>query len=1006
VIAGAGVATVTIGTLVGINSFSAQGFTPIRPYAAILGNSTSHTSMTDTAIEALDQEFFGISELTETMKDARNQIHDANAETDDIQLAPYHFDSESFTKAHARLFRLAGMVDLSMEADEPEHAREYLGGALHTLQDFYSHTNWIDLGNDEPNAGLNSADGDIGPIAGPTDQTCASDDAGELVGRAAPGAANPILTSGYYKVSVPNKCRHGGVMDAGSRLHGINKDARAPLTSPDGNLLHDKAAAVAERATRDWIRAAIKPNLTDSELRSLFGVGPSIGFAIDTTGSMGGVISAVKSQATSIVDARLDTPEEPHQYVLSPFNDPGVGPLTVTHHADDFKVALNALYASGGGDCPERSMAGQLSAVSEMDQGGTLFAYTDADANDAYLAPTVAAVAKEKDITVYQMMFGSCYGGFSTFDTPAKGARKGQDPTSPKNAARDDTRSDASAAAVGEETPYEMIARETGGQVFDLTYADAGVITKLADAVVRSDVVDVLSQTADLSGTVTEVPVPVDPLLKTVTFSVGASGSLALEVVRPDGSVVMDGDPEVTVLAPTSGTAQVVSVNRPAAGDWKLRMTGSGRAGVSVTGASTFSLESAQFVAASDVSGDPEAEYQGPITGTPAAGDEIGLDALLGKGYASAVFELRRPDGSVIEKLSLSEYESEFYGPITVPTEPFRVFVTGKEASGEDFVRVRSDLITPSTVTVTAPDVVEIPAGQVTTLEFKVHNSGAAGTFTPSGVDDLGYVTSVTPSPLELEEGAEGTLSVTLEPSADLSEDMLDSLTVTVSREDDPSASNYAVLPLTIITKDTTAPTTTPMPDPAISDSGWARADTVLTLKATDAGSGVKSLSYSVSGAQRMKLTTAPEDTATVRITKEGVSTVTFQATDNEGNVEAPQTYEVKLDKTAPSVRCSVNPKRLKVKDTGLVPVATTVRNRDRLSGPNGFVLRSATDNQGSSAADIVGWDPGRADTQGHLRATQSRGSDRVYTLTYEAMDVAGNVSTCSATVTVDHRIV
>lgn len=347
-----------------------------------------------------------------------------------------------------------------------------------------------------------------------------------------------------------------------------------------------------------------------------------------------------------------------------------------------------------------------------------------------------------------------------------------------------------------------------------------------------------------------------------------------------------------------------------------------------------------------------------------------------------------------------------FFGTFTVPAEPFRVFVTGKDSAGKDFVRVRSDLITPATLTVTAPAVSTIPGGTETKLDFLVHNFGPEGTFTPVAADEKGFVTSVEPATIDLASEAEGKVTVTLKTPVDLTDDVADSLTVTVSRADDPSVSNYAVLPLTVTAKDTTAPQTTPIPDPVIGDSGWARADTTLTLKAADAGSGVKSLAYSVSGEHRVKTTKVEGDTATVRITKEGVSTVTFQATDQEGNVEEPQTYEIKLDKTAPSVTCSTNPKRLRARDSGLIPVAATVRSRDRLSGPDGFVLKSVTDNQGSAAADITGWEIGTADTQGQLRATQSRGSDRVYTLSYEATDVAGNVGSCSATVTVDHRIV
>jgi hypothetical protein len=64
---------------------------------------------------------------------------------------------------------------------------------------------------------------------------------------------------------------------------------------------------------------------------------------------MGGIIESGKTQAIQIVDARLGTDEEPSKYVLAPFNDPGVGPTTVTTDPDQFKSAISGLFASGGG---------------------------------------------------------------------------------------------------------------------------------------------------------------------------------------------------------------------------------------------------------------------------------------------------------------------------------------------------------------------------------------------------------------------------------------------------------------------------------------------------------------------------------------------------------------------------------------------------------------------------------------------------------------------------------
>jgi hypothetical protein len=51
---------------------------------------------------------------------------------------------------------------------------------------------------------------------------------------------------------------------------------------------------------------------------------------------------------------------------------------------------------------------------------------------------------------------------------------------------------------------------------------------------------------------------------------------------------------------------------------------------------------------------------------------------------------------------------------------------------------------------------------------------------------------------------------------------------------------------------------------------------------------------------------------------------------------------------------------------------------------------------------DIVDWTTGTPDTSGKLRAEPNLfGPDRVYTLTYQGADAAGNQATCTAPVTV-----
>jgi alpha-tubulin suppressor-like RCC1 family protein len=109
---------------------------------------------------------------------------------------------------------------------------------------------------------------------------------------------------------------------------------------------------------------------------------------------------------------------------------------------------------------------------------------------------------------------------------------------------------------------------------------------------------------------------------------------------------------------------------------------------------------------------------------------------------------------------------------------------------------------------------------------------------------------------------------------------------------------------LALASNDNMAPSTTNMLSPAPNDNGWNSSDVTVTLNATDTGgSGVKEITYSATGAQAISSTTDPGDTASIPITTEGETTITYSAKDNAGNVEAPEnTLTVKLDKSAPMV--------------------------------------------------------------------------------------------------------
>src|SRR5215831_15584164 len=62
-----------------------EAFFPTNLHTVLGIEGRSHTSITRQAIEEIDSEFFGITTLTKSMKKAREEIADANAEVDKDQ---------------------------------------------------------------------------------------------------------------------------------------------------------------------------------------------------------------------------------------------------------------------------------------------------------------------------------------------------------------------------------------------------------------------------------------------------------------------------------------------------------------------------------------------------------------------------------------------------------------------------------------------------------------------------------------------------------------------------------------------------------------------------------------------------------------------------------------------------------------------------------------------------------------------------------------------------------
>lgn len=196
---------------------------------------------------------------------------------------------------------------------------------------------------------------------------------------------------------------------------------------------------------------------------------------------------------------------------------------------------------------------------------------------------------------------------------------------------------------------------------------------------------------------------------------------------------------------------------------------------------------------------------------------------------------------------------------------------------------------------------------------------------------------------------------------------------------------------------DKTPPQIAGLRSPAASASGWNSTDVTVTFTCSDSLSGVASCG----------------DTPQV-VTTEGLAqSRTARAVDQAGNEATAAVGNINIDRTPPLATCRATPNALRPPNHRLVDVRASVEVTDPLSGPGRFVLASAVSSEpddspgggdGSTTGDVWGFILESADTDGRLRAERAAGGPgRIYTLTYRASDLAGNIGLCSTTVTVPH---
>lgn len=142
-----------------------------------------------------------------------------------------------------------------------------------------------------------------------------------------------------------------------------------------------------------------------------------------------------------------------------------------------------------------------------------------------------------------------------------------------------------------------------------------------------------------------------------------------------------------------------------------------------------------------------------------------------------------------------------------------------------------------------------------------------------------------------------------------------------------------------------------------------------------------------------------------------GTSWAGDRCEDRAGNLAIPKPLSpliVRVDRTAPT--CTVSPTKFRFSNSGAVQnVKFKLSISDGTLDP-AFVqarLKSITTNDGSGPANWTNWNVGEAfspspDVEGSFKASKNAGAyQRIYTLTWELQDRAGNLGSCTGQVVI-----
>ncbi|RVE75670.1 hypothetical protein OJAV_G00001080 [Oryzias javanicus] len=803
-----GIYSGNMSSLVGVVLLVLAVLTPSQAFVPIGGGTSTHVTITGTALlEKVTETCRAVAEeagyefkptgsspeelvkacLGPTAKgevsgakfhSALQEIYTQNGlvDRDFVNSAPHHFNSEAFFEGRGLITQGLVAIKANIRETNFKAARETLGRVLHTLQDFYSHSNWVELGNTEPYINLMRPDLPLDNLADVDTATCSDCASGTCPNPVLPNIlTEKKLTSGYMGIhsstKPKGKCSHGGPTDMTSSViprGGISKDERRS----DNRNFHDAAVKAATAASSQLLED-IRVVVGNNDFLRMMGIARAsvLCFVIDTTGSMSDDINEARSVVYKIIDSKKGTQDEPSEYILVPFNDPSFGPMIRTTDPDKMKAEISKLTASGGGDTPEMCLSGLQLALTGAPTSSQIYVFTDATAKDIALKDTIVALIRSTKSTVSFFMTGS--------------SRR---------------RRRSLRAASFED--YKDLALASGGQAIQVSKAQLPQATDIILDTSTSALVTVLQRAR--TGTQETFPFTLDESLQNVTIYITGT-SVTFTLTNPAGLNQNQGQVsgELGSIQTVGNLWRIRLDPDKQAGNWTINIKSSQPFTLKITGQSTVTFIY-DFV--ESFSG-PHPGYA-PLSGRPQAGQPAKMMlSVIGRNgpFSVTVKEVGLVLVSGPESTTSSTIEDMGSGEIlvtidAVPEGEFVITLKGTDkVSNSDFQRQSTTQMSVSKVQIQAVVDSSVEPGKDFTLPFSVITQGAGGLYTINAKNDRDFPMTF-PNSLSLTTGEYTNATLTVTPPAD-TESGTD-ITLTIDAKSSTGAdSNYVVLRMSVVTK-------------------------------------------------------------------------------------------------------------------------------------------------------------------------------------------------------------